>query len=336
MNKLLPIIVAVVSAGGLAATACTVNSTTNNNGDDGGGADSATTGDDGGNTDTGTETDSGTITTEAAAEAAAPVTNVRLANWSPDGPAAGYDFCVAPHGTTTWSGPQLAQVIGDAGTLSLAFPNVTTYFEIDPGQYDIEIVQAAAADCTAPVGAAITNLPSMAQNNFYTIAFVGDSASPPPGTDPALTAIGFQDDPAPTGGTVNVRFLNAAPGLNGTTTVDFGTGALGASTFAPLETSVAFGQLASSATSDAGAVDTNGYVSEPAFTSATEFSAHTTTGGNSDTATASGVMIPASSSATLVLINGKTGAAAASFLVCQSDTVESTTGLLSACTQVAH
>ncbi len=332
MNKLLPIIVAVVSAGGVAASGCTVTNTTNNGGD-AGGTDSAVTGDDAGNTDTGVDTDTGT-TADADTDAAAPSTNVRLADWSPDAPTAGYDFCVSPHGMNppSWSGPQLGSV-----QVSLAFPTVTTYFGLDVGQYDLEIVAAGATDCNTPVTgtSTITTLPTFAQDMFYTIAFVGDSASS--GSDPTLTAIGFQDDGVPTTATnSNVRFLNAAPSLNGTTTVDFGTGALGASSFDGLETAVAFATLPT-AGGDAGvAPDTNGYVSVPALTSATEFSAHTTTGASTDTATASSQMVAAGTSATLVLINGKTGGTAASFLVCLGDGTIPATGATSNCTQVAH
>jgi len=332
MNKLLPIIVAVVSAGGFAATGCTINNTT---GDDAGpGQDSSAGNDSGINTDTGLGADTNTGD-DGGDGAAAPSTNVRVANWSPDAPAAGYDFCVSPHGTNppVWSGPQLATV-----QVSLAFPAVTTYFGLDVGQFDLEIVAAGAADCTTPVTgtSTITNLPSLAQDMFYTIAFVGDSTAS--GSDPTLTAVGFQDDGIPaTAANANVRFYNAAPSLNGTTTVDFGTGALGASSFSGLETAVAFAALAT-AGGDAGvAPDTNGYVSVPAFATATEFSAHTTVGASTDTATASSQMVAAGTSATLVLINGKTGGATpASFLVCLGDGTIPATGATSNCAQVAH
>lgn len=329
MTKLLPIIVAVVAAGGLAASGCTVNATVNG-GDGGIGDDSSTSGDDTGtNTDTGTTPNDSGTTTDAPGEAAAPSTNVRLANLSPDAPSAGYDFCLAPHGQSPqmWSGPQLAGVTGDAGSLSLAFPNVTTYFQLDPGQYDLEIVAAGASDCTAPIGSAITSLPNLTQDNFFTIAFVGDTTVA--GGDPALNAIGFQDDPAPASG-INLRFLNVAPQFNGTTTMDFGTGGLGSSTFVALETNVAFATLPSAASSDAGTVDGNGYLGTAALTSATEFSAHTSTGGTADTATIMSQMI-STGSATIFLINGKTGGAAPGFLVCQGDTTSNSASLLSNC-----
>jgi hypothetical protein len=331
MNKLLPIIVAVVSAGGLASTSgCTIN---NNNAGDGGTTGDSSVGDDGGgNTDTGTEVDSGTADVET--DAAAPMTNVRLADWSPDAPATGYDFCVSPHGMSPpmWSGPQLASV-----QVSLAFPAVTTYFGIDPGQYDVMIVPAGATDCSNDAGTnpIATNLPNMVADSFYTIAFVGDTTQA--GSDSTLTAFGFQDDGVPTtAANANVRFINAAPALNGSTTVDFGTGALGASTFSALETAVAFGALATMGGDAGAAPDTNGYVSGAPFATATEFSAHTTTGGTMDTATASAQMVAAGTSATLVLINGKTGGTKASFLVCQGDGTIPASGTTSNCTQVAQ
>jgi hypothetical protein len=334
MNKLLPIVVAVVSAGGLAASGCTVNSTTNNNGNDAG--TDAYIGDDGG-VDTGTTgDDGGDAAVDSPEEAATPVVNVRLADWSPDAPTGGYDVCLAPHGTTNWVGPILASIAGDAGTFSLGFPTVTTYIQFTPpGAYDLEI-EAVGSDCTATAvnTTAIANLDLSTADGFYTLALVGDSTAA--GSDPAITAIALGDDVAPTGGTANVRFLNVAPSLNGATTVDFGTGALGASSFSALETGITFAALATAGDSDAGAVDPNGYVSVAAFTAATEFSGHVTGQTTTDTATASGQMIAGNTSATLVLINGKTGGSAASFLVCQGDTTTGQVDNLSSCTQVAH
>jgi hypothetical protein len=60
--------------------------------------------------------DSGTEASLADATFDVPVTAValvRLANWSPD--ARGVDFCLATHGTSSWSGPILAQEL-DGGT----------------------------------------------------------------------------------------------------------------------------------------------------------------------------------------------------------------------------
>jgi hypothetical protein len=47
-------------------------------------------------------------TSESGANAAPPL--LRLGNWSPDGP--GLDLCLAPHGSSVWSGPLLASAFG--------------------------------------------------------------------------------------------------------------------------------------------------------------------------------------------------------------------------------
>jgi hypothetical protein len=249
---------------------------------------------------------------------------------------AGYDVCVATHGTTTFTGPILGMIGGDAGTVPFQFPAVTTYIaSIDPGQYDIEIVASGASDCTTPVGSAITNLPTLAANDFYTYAIVGDTTAA--GSDATLTVVGFQDDAAPTNGSANVRFLNVAPSLSGSTTVDFGQGSFAVTPFNPLETAVGFGVVPTENAndSDAGTVDSAGYLQLPAITSDTQFSARLTTGATADIATASSQTLPANTSNTLVLINGKQGNAA-TFLVCTGDATTSSTSLLSSCTQVAH
>lgn len=325
MKTFLPVIGALVVAGSAATVACTINSTTTNNGTDGG-----TTADTGTNEDTGTgEAGNEDAGTDAPSEAAAPSANIRFADWSPDAPAAGYDVCVAPHGTTQWQGPVLAQGIGDAGTLTFNFPTVTTYFQSDVGQFDVEIV-AAGGSCSTPIGSAITGLAALQANDWYTLALVGDTTKS--GSDPTLTAVLFQDDGAPTDGSTSVRFLNAAPDL---ASMDFGAGTLAASSFDPLETNVTFAHIASQTGNDAGGVvDPNGYVGVfLADAGPIEFSGHTSQGGTTDTATASNQSFDANSAVTLALVNGKNGGAAAQFLVCTGDGV-ALSSLTSTCTIV--
>jgi len=326
MKKYLPILSAMLTAGSAATVACTINSTTNNNGTDGG-TDTGTNGDTGTGNDTGTE-DSGT---DAPVEAAAPSANIRFADWSPDAPAAGYDVCVAQHGTTSWQGPVLAQSIGDAGTLTFNFPTVTTYFEADVGQYDIEIV-AAGGSCSSPIGSPVTNLKALAANAFYTVALVGDTTKA--GNDPTLTAVLFQDDTAPTDGSTSLRFLNVAPDL---AAMDFGAGTLAGSSFHPLEVSVAFAGLATQTGNDGGGVvDANGYVGVTgADAGPIEFSCHTSQGGTTDTATASNQTLAGNSAVTLALVNGKNGGPAAQFLVCTGDGNVPSSSLTSTCTIVS-
>jgi hypothetical protein len=55
-------------------------------------------------------------TTEATVDANLPtVALLRLANWSPDAP--GIDLCIATHGTSSWTGPLLAQALGASTAL---------------------------------------------------------------------------------------------------------------------------------------------------------------------------------------------------------------------------
>jgi hypothetical protein len=331
MKKYLPILSALLTAGSAATVACTINSATNDNGTDAG-EDTGTNGDTGTGNDTGTVGDAGADASgDALAEAAAPSANIRFADWSPDAPSAGYDLCVAQHGTTSWQGPVLAQSIGDAGTLTFDFPTVTTYLEADVGQYDFEIV-AAGGSCSSPIGTPITNANALAANQFYTLAIVGDTTKA--GNDPTLTAVLFQDDVAPTDGSTGLRFVNVAPDL---AAMDFGAGTLAASSFDPIEVDVGFATLASQTGNDAGGVvDGNGYVGVfLADAGPIEFSGHTSQGGTTDTATASNQTFAANSAVTLALVNGKNGGPAAQFLVCTGDGTVSTSSLTSTCTIVS-
>src|SRR5262249_10590599 len=57
-----------------------------------------------------------------------PSGHVRFADWTPDAPAAGFSFCLAPQGSSTWMGPFQPQ--------GLPFPNVAAYVDVPPGDYD--------------------------------------------------------------------------------------------------------------------------------------------------------------------------------------------------------
>jgi hypothetical protein len=337
-----------LGACGLAA-GCTIT-TTNVNGNDGGddgatGNDATTessTGDDGAAPEGAAEASAeaaADAAVEAEAEAAPPPqTSIRVANWAPDAPAGGYDFCVAPHGTTSWSGPVLGGEAagdggladatadgGDAGVPGIVFPQVSAYFELPPGQYDVQIVAAGSTSCATGVIAATTTIPALAQDAFATLALVGDTS--PAGSDPTMRLVALTDDSAAPTGTL-VRFINAAPSLPA---VDFGEGTLAATSFVPLFTNVQLGHAGASG-GDAGTVDTNGYMGLGAL-SAQVFSVHTSTGGTSDTATASSVNLAAGGIATVALVNGKTGGAASQLLLCKDN--EAMSGLTTDCNIVS-
>jgi hypothetical protein len=280
---------------------------------------------------TSADADTAVPSVDAMPEASGPTAQVRVANWAPDAPGSGYDLCVAVHGSSSWSGPLLGQLIGDAGGLgdaavpSIQFPGVTNYLlALAPATYDVGVV-AAGAGCASPVKVA-TNLSALVAGNWYTLAIVGDVTAA--GGDPALSVVLFLDDPSNVAA-IAVRFLNVAPSI---ASADFGLGTL-ASGFTPLEIGVPFAGIVTMAAADAGVAtpDSNGYVSLAA-TGSVAFSAHAATGDAGDLAVASAVNLSPAPLSTIALVGGKTGGAGPQLLVCTWDGVQNeSSGLLESC-----
>src|SRR5258708_7485958 len=149
----------------------------------------------------------------------AALVNVRFANWSPDAP--GVDFCLAPHGTTTFMGPLVAAIGAseDAGVAGLAFPRVSAYAPVAPGVYDVRIVVSSAMSCVAPIASDKTMVPALLAGDYATIALMGEEQ--PVDRDPVLEVVSFVDDHASSGG-VAARFINAAPALGGQVDMEIG------------------------------------------------------------------------------------------------------------------
>jgi hypothetical protein len=292
---------------------------------------------DGGGLDASAPADSGA---DAKEEAAAPQAFVRLAQWSTDAPAV--DVCFTTEGGS-FSGqtPALATRVatedagaperGDAGAAGLTYPQVSSYLRRAPGSYALRLVTAGAADCSASVA----DLASVTLNDatYTTVIAVGDAAkvqSPEP-----LKLVSFADDVTAPGGQIALRFINASPQA---TSVDMGTGSLSSAggAFAPLFVGVGFGLSASSAASDAGAVDANGYLALNPLAGAT-LSAHVSTSG-SDTAVAPRVTVTAQSAATIAMIGEVSGnpARPPQLLQCSDGDDGGNTGLLSRCSIVSR
>jgi hypothetical protein len=305
MRTHFPVIaIAAVGAGGL-LFACTVTTTTNNNVPDAGQEqpvpDSSTP-----EPDTGTTAveDSGVDASDAA-PVVTPQAYVRVAHWSPDAPAV--DFCVNPVGAA-WTGalPQIAQIVGagDAGTVgdggaaSITFPQVTSYLIIPPDSYEVRLVAAGSADCST----GLVDLASvtLAANSYTTIAALGEAA--PVATDQPLSLAAFTDEVSAPAGQIALRFINAAPASPALALADLGTGSLAGAggPFAPIFTGVAFGQIAGA---DGGAVDAQGYVATSPLATAT-LSAHPSSAAADGPVALNDVTIPATSAATVALING--------------------------------
>ena len=273
---------------------------------------------------------------DVAAEAAATQAFVRLAVWSPD--EAAVDFCVAPHGSTSYVGPLVAQLAASAGTgpadaeagpAGLSFPQVSAYVALAPQRFDVTIVAAGSGSC-AGGSLQATTLPELTAGSYTTLALVGDAQ--PAASDPGLSLVAFGDDtavPAPAPGAW-LRFINASPSLP---SVDFGIGSEQNANFQGLFSGVQFGQTGTQGGTDAGTVDVNGYLASLPSTG-TVMSVHASTGGASDVAAADGVDFGFGSVTTIALVGGKTGDVAepAQLIQCADGAIA---GWLSACAAIS-
>jgi hypothetical protein len=249
-----------------------------------------------------------------------PQTFIRVADWTPDAPSAGFDLCLAPAGTSNWAGPLLAQTfpagsLGQGGANGLQFPAVTKYFGVAPGQYDIQLVASGATDCTTGL-LAETDLPALAVNAHTTFATVGDVN--PRGNDTGLKIAAFFDDVTVSNGQAAVRVINAIPSV---AYLDVGTGSLMAQNFAAIFTSVGFAVVGETL-ADGGTLGITGYLSMAPATNA-QFSAHATGTETTDTATATHVSLGAGSATTMAVVNGANNGFPPQFLVCTDNATPS-------------
>lgn len=250
---------------------------------------------------------------------------LRVANWSPGAPAV--DACLAPHGTGTFTGPVVAALAAseDASTHALAFPSVSAYIEMTPGQYDVRFVVGGATSCAVGVVGDATLLPSVAAGAAETVALMGEAN--PTGGDAPLRVVGFLDDVSASA--VALRFVNAAPSVPN---LDVGMGTLASTNFAALFTGIPFGQHGSAQeapSTDASMpnVDGNGYVSLKTLSGAT-LSAHAH-GASVDLVSTTGVTATSGSVLTIAVVAESSSGAPASLIECVDNS--GTVGPLSNC-----
>jgi hypothetical protein len=177
---------------------------------------------------------------------------LRVANLSLDlGP---IDFCLAPAGTTAFTGPVLAaagspggMVYGGAGELQ-----VSRHFSFPSGSYDVRVVAAGAgAACTTPLLA----LPgvSLAAGTRRLVAALGVASAPAA----AHTLAAFVDETTGEATRVTFRFVNASlfVGNPPVPAPDLDVGVTSASVFAIVFAGVPYGGKAP----PSAIVDANGY-----------------------------------------------------------------------------
>jgi hypothetical protein len=226
---------------------------------------------------------------------------VRFADWSPDAPAAGYSFCLAPQDSSTWMGPFLPQ--------GLPFPGTGAYAVVPPGEYQVQVIAAASSDCTTGVLPATYGLPTLSDGTYATFASVG--VRMPIGGDQSMKVVAFVDDPTGTSGGLMLRAINVASMVG---YAEFGTGSQAANNFSVLFPLVPFG-TASTAAVDGGATDPNGYAPFAPLSGA-ELSAYAIDGPYTSTSTASNVSLSSGVAATLVLIGGENNGPPPQIMIC--------------------
>jgi hypothetical protein len=210
-------------------------------------------------------------------DAGPPQSFLRVAHLSTDLPP--IDVCVAPHGTTTFQGPLIGQLAStvtgtDAASPGLGYAQVSAYLSLAPGQYDVRVVSAGAADCSSGVSDT-TSLTALEDNAHATLLIAGELQ--PTTGDRALTALIIPDDATIACGAASLRAVNAMPAA---ATLDFGFGSF-ASAWTPLFAGASFASAAATAGRSAGTLDSNGYLPMAPVTTQV-FSARASSGATGD------------------------------------------------------
>jgi hypothetical protein len=244
---------------------------------------------------------------------------VRFADWSPDAPAAGFSFCLSPHGMQAWMGPFLPK--------GLAFPGTSPYADVPPGTYDAQVVSVSSGNCSTGVLPMSTPLPSLADGTYATVAAIGDVT--PTFADPSMKLAVFVDEEVGMAGHALLRVIDAAPSLG---YVNVGTGTMATHNFRFLFQAASFGTPAM-VTTGGQMVDPNGYAPLMPL-SGVELSVQPISTYGSDVATASNVSLAAGAVATLVIVGGKTGGPPPQIMMC--DDIGAAQGAASPCNVFSH
>jgi hypothetical protein len=165
---------------------------------------------------------------------------------------------------------------------------------------DAESAVDSGADASSGVGD-VTTLPTLVLNTYSTLLLAGDLS--PSGADAPLTVTALEDDAVLAGGAAALRTINAVPSAP---TLDFGLESL--SQWLPIFVNVPFAKASSAASSDDGAVDSNGYLPITPLAAGQEMSARVPADASADLAAAAVVEVALGSIVTVVAIGGKTGA----------------------------
>lgn len=156
---------------------------------------------------------------------------LRVAHLSPDAPIV--DVCIAPAGTSAWTGPVLRAL----GANGLAYAQVSAYVSVPVATYDIRVIGATATGCAAGIVPDTKNVTTSA-GLAATVAAIGvvDPQGPAAQNPPFRLEV-LADDTTPIANKTKLRFFHASPG---TPAVDVGLGI--AHAFTRVFANVPFGQ----------------------------------------------------------------------------------------------
>jgi Domain of unknown function (DUF4397) len=240
--------------------------------------------------------------------------HLRVAHLSPDLRAV--DVCLATTGSTSFSGPVLANLGVQDG---LTYAAVTAYVDVPVGTYDVRVIIANATGCSIPA-IPDTKAITVDEDQTATIAALGDSdPSGAAAADPALKLKVFNDATTVDAGKTKLRFIHASPG---TPAVDVGLGS-GAS-FTKVFADVAFGSIGTNA-----GIDSLGFVqTSPATATVSARVANA----NTDALVIPNVALAANGIFTAFAIGNKTGAGTKPLQVLLCNDNAPANGVLSSCT----
>ena len=154
---------------------------------------------------------------------------LRMGNLVPDAPA--IDFCLKAATDSAFTTP----FVGGSG---LGFPSLSNRVSIDAGSYSLRIVQAPATNCNNVLSGIGDVSAQFGEGGAFTVAALGRLTGQ---GSPSVVLTPFLDDVTPPATGVKLRYIHAAPGVDG---VDIGvlTGNP-LNPFAALVTGLAYGDV---------------------------------------------------------------------------------------------
>jgi hypothetical protein len=127
-----------------------------------------------------------------------PAADLRLVHLVPD--LSAIDVCLKAAGTNTWQGPVFKEA---KAADQFYYPGVSSYLQVDAGQWEIRAVAENAADCNTALAGVVDQPIALGADKSYTVVFQGSAAF-------AIKISAIEDRGAPAAGKVGYQALNGA------------------------------------------------------------------------------------------------------------------------------